>query len=196
MRTIKVKTQEVRQVLTVNTTAMTVEELKKELESQFNLNLNNAGFIDYETETMFVTNNSRLPNKDCILLVVPLKTSLGAKSFKLKCVENKNGVQIKYSIEEDTLDDAYAKLKSIVYESSQIKENTNDYVMTVTVKDLEDKVNKIMDELKNNVTTTVNTYSDCDSNQPNEPSYSKADYNEDVDDVEDDIDDDDDSLYL
>jgi len=77
-RTIKIKTDEQSQLLTVETSATTLGELKREV----NINWNNTSIVVKDTKTSLPFDESVLPSGNTILFVFPQKAKSGAYSDK------------------------------------------------------------------------------------------------------------------
>ena len=77
-RTIKIKTDEQSQLLTVETSATTLGELKREV----NINWNNTSVVVKDTKTSLPFDESVLPSGNTILFVFPQKAKSGAYSDK------------------------------------------------------------------------------------------------------------------
>ena len=77
-RTIKIKTDEQAQLLTVETSATTLGELKREV----NINWNNTSVVVKDTKTSLPFDESVLPSGNTILFVFPQKAKSGAYNHK------------------------------------------------------------------------------------------------------------------
>lgn len=77
-RTIKIKTDEQAKLLTVETSATTLGELKREV----NINWNNTSVVVKDTKTSLPFDESVLPSGNTLLFVFPQKAKSGAYSYK------------------------------------------------------------------------------------------------------------------
>lgn len=77
-RTIKIKTDEQAKLLTVETSATTLGELKREV----NINWDNTSVVVKDTKTSLPFNDSVLPSGNTLLFVFPQKAKSGAYSYK------------------------------------------------------------------------------------------------------------------
>jgi len=77
-RTIKIKTDEQAKLITVETSATTLGELKKEV----NINWNNTSVVVRDTKTSLPFDESVLPPGNTLLFVFPQKAKSGAYSHK------------------------------------------------------------------------------------------------------------------
>lgn len=77
-RIIKIKTDEQAKLLTVETSATTLGELKKEV----NIDWNNTSVVVKDTKISLPFNDSVLPSGNTLLFVFPQKSKSGAYSYK------------------------------------------------------------------------------------------------------------------
>lgn len=77
-RTIKIKTDEQAKLLTVETSATTLGELKREV----NINWNNTSVVVKDTKISLPFDDSVLPSGNTLLFVFPQKAKSGAYSYK------------------------------------------------------------------------------------------------------------------
>lgn len=77
-RTIKIKTDEQAKLLTVETSATTLGELKREV----NINWNNTSVVVKDTKISLPFDDSVLPSGNTLLFVFPQKSKSGAYSYK------------------------------------------------------------------------------------------------------------------
>lgn len=77
-RTIKIKTDEQAKLLTVETSATTLGELKKEV----NIDWNNTSVVVKDTKISLPFNDSVLPSGNTLLFVFPQNSKSGAYNYK------------------------------------------------------------------------------------------------------------------
>ena len=83
MRKIKVKSPDRSDLVVFETNAVTKSDLMVEL-SNVGISTNNINLVDYHSDVTYELDQAVLPAIDCLLLVVPTKTSQGALDYNVE----------------------------------------------------------------------------------------------------------------
>ena len=85
MRTIRIKSPDRQSLVVFRTSAVTRGELIKEInESELGISTANIDFVDYNSDVTYSLDGAVLPSIDCLLLIVPTKTSQGSFDYTIE----------------------------------------------------------------------------------------------------------------
>lgn len=83
MRKIKVKSPDRSDLVVFETNAVTKSDLLAQL-SNVGISTNNINLVDYHSDVTYELDQAVLPAIDCLLLIVPTKTSQGALDYTIE----------------------------------------------------------------------------------------------------------------
>jgi len=89
MRKIRIKAFDRQNLVVLETSALTKADLINELNAGgYNLPTENINFVDFATDNTIAFPSALLPNIDCLLCIVPLKTDQGGFDYTIEEVED------------------------------------------------------------------------------------------------------------